>query len=192
MKKTLLSLMALGLLAAHPALAAPACYSAEEIKAENVLRLHSELMVATVTCKQSSTGRDLGAAYSAFTQKNLGPIKGAEGTLISHYQKTRSGKGISHLDVLRTKLANEIGQKMADISAPVFCGQMRDTVTQLADSQIPQLSEYASATYAGAKTLEPACAGVTKAAAVSPSNEASTSGSKPSAKEKTRSVKKSS
>lgn len=186
MKKIFLFAASLLLLSSEAALAAPkSCYSASELRAEKLLRLHSELMVITVTCKQASTGRDLGAAYGAFTRNHLGPIKGAEGTLISHYEKTRSGKGISHLDVLRTRLANDIGQKMADISAPVYCAQLRDLVIQLADSPRPDLPDYAAATYEGVKTLEPACTGVVKAAAVLPPKNATSEPQKPLAKPKT-------
>lgn len=165
MKKAALALLlALGLAGSAQAAPAKGCYSAEEARAENILRLHSELMVITVTCKQASTGRDLGAAYGKFTQNHIGPIKGAEGLLIQHYQKTRSGKGISHLDTLRTKLANEIGQKMADISAPLYCAQTRDVVVQLADSPLKEVGDYAQATYAGIGQLEPLCTKTSQAA----------------------------
>lgn len=191
MKKLALAIMAT-LLMATPAIAAPqACYNVAEERAEHLLRLHSELMVITVTCKQASTGRDLGAAYGAFTQHHLGPIKGAEGTLISHFEKTRSGRGINHLDVLRTRLANDIGQKMADISAPIYCAQKRDLVVQLADSPLPSVSEYAYATYAGVKTTEPTCKGVVRAAELSSQKDADKPVSKGAGKTKNTQPKKS-
>ena len=42
-----------------PAFAASACYSPAELQAEHLLRLHSELMVITVTCRTGSQGEDL-------------------------------------------------------------------------------------------------------------------------------------
>lgn len=188
----LLTLLTALTFAASSAHAAKGCYKAEERRAEQILRLHSELMVATVTCKQASTGRDLGAAYTKFTRNNLGPIKGAEGTLISHYEKTREGKGINHLDVLRTRLANNIGQKMADMSAPVYCAQMRDLVVQMADSPQPTLVDYASATYGGIKTDEPMCQDTAKAAAILPAKSNVQAPVKPQPKAKMDPTKKAS
>ena len=42
----------------------------------------------------------------------------AEQTLIQHYKAIYGGKGIDRLDKLRTRLANEYGQMIADVSAP--------------------------------------------------------------------------
>ena len=113
---------------AVPAWAGSACYSPEQMQAEQVLRLHSELMVITVTCRQGSEGQDLPAAYGAFTQKNIHLLHDAEQTLIAYYRDTTKGDAVGHLDHLRTLLGNEFGQKVADMSAPAFCAAYRDKV----------------------------------------------------------------
>lgn len=110
-----------------PAAAAPACYEPEQVKAEQLLRLHSELMVITVTCRQSSQGQDLVPAYSGFTKKNIDVLHNAEQTMISYY-KANGGNAVPRLDRLRTMLGNEYGQKIATMSAPAFCAAYRDRV----------------------------------------------------------------
>jgi hypothetical protein len=112
---------------AGPAFAAPTCYSPTELPAEHLLRLHSELMVITVTCRQGSQGEDLVAAYTGFTNRNIIVLHNAEQTMIRFYGGP-GGKGVQKLDTLRTKLGNEYGQKIADMSAPAFCGAYRDRV----------------------------------------------------------------
>ena len=109
-------------------LAANACYTPEQMQAEQLLRLHSELMVITVTCRQGSEGQDLPVAYGAFTKKNLAALHQAEKTMMDYYAQSTKGDATDHLDRLRTLLANEYGQKAATLSAPVFCAKYRDRV----------------------------------------------------------------
>ena len=88
--------------------------------AENLLHLHTELMVIALTCHQSSTGEDLIAAYTTFTNKNIAPLHAAESTIIGR------DKTPAHLDKLRTSMANVLAQQAATQSAPIFCAANRD------------------------------------------------------------------
>lgn len=108
--------------------AASSCYNPDQVAAEHLLRFHSELMVITVTCRQSSQGADLVSAYTNFTKQNIERIKQAETTLKDYYTTKNGGDGISQLDQLRTRLGNEFGQEVANQSAPAFCAQRRDKV----------------------------------------------------------------
>ncbi|HAX92076.1 MAG TPA: hypothetical protein DCY07_07720 [Rhodospirillaceae bacterium] len=147
-----------------PARAADRCYSPEEVSAEKLLRLHSELMVITVACKQGSTGRDLGKAYTGFTNRYENELRKAERTLMDYYAKTHGGDGISHLDKLRTKLANDYGQQIANESAPAFCSDRRDAVTYLYDKPKAGLLTKAVSFYDTVSTYEPPCGGKPKKA----------------------------
>jgi len=132
MKKILLAIsFIVAGLACAPAFAGGACYSPVELQAEQLLRLHSELMVISLTCRQSSTGQDLISAYTGFTRNNIAILRDAEQTLIHYYGEQDGGNGIAELDRLRTKLGNEYSQKIADASAPAFCRQKRDRVMVL-------------------------------------------------------------
>jgi hypothetical protein len=111
--------------------AADQCYSPGEMDAEHLLRLHSELMVITVTCHQGSKGENLVPAYTSFTHTNLKALHAAEQTMIAYYHSTYGGDGTPKLDELRTRLGNEYGQKIAKMSAPIFCAMYRDKVLQM-------------------------------------------------------------
>jgi hypothetical protein len=116
------------LMLAVPVFANPgkACYSPIELKAEQLLRLHSELMVISYACKRSSQGFDLISVYTAFTQSNLPELQKADQTLLHHYQTTYGGDGLVQLDDLHTRLGNEAGQVIADQSLESFCNNNRD------------------------------------------------------------------
>lgn len=114
--------------ALNPAFAARRCYSQSELQAEQLLRLHSELMVIAYTCKQGSRAQDLMTYYNGFTSNNIGILHDAEQTLIRYFKIRYHDDGIEHLDDMRTKLGNEVSQTSADDSAPLFCRQYRDKV----------------------------------------------------------------
>jgi len=113
-----------------PAVAGTSCYAPEQMRAEQLWRLHSELMVITVTCRQSSVGQSLSPVYTAFTRKNIAALHRAEQTMVAYYKKNEKGDPLEKLDRLRTKLGNEFGQKAADLSSPVYCSQFRDKVEE--------------------------------------------------------------
>ena len=116
------------LLLSTQAFASVPCYAPEEMQAEQLLRLHSELMVIAVSCRYGSNGQNLVSAYTSFTRNNLADIRQAEQTLRAYYAKNFGDKTNKRLDELRTRLGNEFGQQMANVSAPAFCAQRRDKV----------------------------------------------------------------
>lgn len=137
------------------------CYSPAEFEAEQALRLHSELMVITVTCKRGSYGEDLVRAYTGFTQNNIAMLRNAEGVMTAYYKKVYGGKGVERLDKLRTKLANEFGQEIAAKSAPSFCAEKQDRVLALYNAN-PR-SVKGAVMEIDARTYEPPCSSLKKA-----------------------------
>lgn len=143
--------------------AAARCYSPVEVQAEQLLRLHSELMVITVTCKTGSAGENLVSAYTGFTQQNIGPLHDAEQTMIAYYKKAYGGKGVDKLDRLRTLLANEYGSEIASLSAPAFCARKRDKVLALYRADPGTL--YGEAMAITAHSYDPPCSSLRDVAA---------------------------
>jgi hypothetical protein len=149
---TLLVLMA-------PLYAANQCYSADESKAEQLLRLHSELMVITVACHQGSNGENLVPLYTGFTKAHISILHKAGETLKRYYRAHFGGDGIAQLDKLRTKLGNEYGQKIADISAPLFCAQCRDMLVEMYVATPARIEEELQHLAATEKPYERMCTG---------------------------------
>lgn len=135
------------------------CYSPLEVQAEELLRLHSELMVVTVTCHQASTGENLVPAYTRFTRDNIDDLSQAESVMKAYYRARNGGDGTSQLDVLRTKLGNEFGQAVADMSAPAFCDMYRDKVLALSQNAPGAIEDEVRRMTAEVRTSVPPCKG---------------------------------
>lgn len=138
--------------------AANICYSPAELRAEQLLRLHSELMVITVTCHQGSKGENLVPYYTGFTQAHIAMLHDAEQIMEKHYRICFGGDGINNLDKLRTRLGNEYGQKIADVSAPSFCSQFRDHVIAMYNATPLQINAEISYLMATERPYEKLCA----------------------------------
>lgn len=115
------------------------CYTPTERHAEQLLRLHTELMVTAITCQQDEDGRDLVAGYGDFTRTHVDVIRDAETVMKTFYQSHYGGDGTARLDKLRTQLGNEYGQKIANLSAPGYCGQYRSEVARLYKASAPEI-----------------------------------------------------
>ena len=133
------------------------CYSPAELQAEQLLRLHSELMVITVTCRQGSQGQDLVPAYTNFTRRYLAQLRDAEQTMMHFYKAHYSGDCVKRVDTLRTKLANEIGQQAANLSAPTFCAERRDKVVAFSNDDSLALNNEVKYMCAATKSYVPVC-----------------------------------
>jgi len=145
------------LLLSNPVFAKAECYSSAEMRAEQFLRLHSELMVIAYSCKRSSQNFDLISVYTAFTQNNLGELQAADKTLLDHYKKQYGGDGLTQLDDLHTKLGNEAGQVIADQSLETFCDTNRDRPLKMFFIDRKQLRDEISNMMASAKSYCPLC-----------------------------------
>lgn len=131
----------IGLTASSPAMAHRPCYTIPEMKSEQWLRLHSELMVITVSCRQNSSGDSLAPIYREFTLNNISALHDAEETLMAFYKNNYRASSIRLLDKLRTRLANEFGHKAAILSAPQFCEIYGDKVDTMNQQTLEQLDQ---------------------------------------------------
>ena len=131
MKYCILMLLAVLLLPAQAK--AAACYPPLEQEAEQLVRLHSQLMVITLSCRTTSDGTPLPPAYQKFTKTYLQNIKDAERALINWHRKNNGGNGISRLDRLRTEFSNEYSRTLALLTPARYCEAYRNYVAQAAN-----------------------------------------------------------
>ncbi len=136
---------------------AAACYGHKEMHAEQLLRLHSELMVITAICRNGSAGQPLPQAYGSFTKTHIGVLHDAEQTLIDYYGATLKGNSTRHLDTLRTRLANEYGQKAATMTSPRFCAAFRDKVVHYRAASAEEVENEARLLESAGKAYAPLC-----------------------------------
>lgn len=105
-----------------PAKPKGACYSKAEFEAEQGIRFHTELMVIGLTCREAmGPGRDLFADYKRVTLALRDTIVGWERALIAHYKRSGAANPTRSLDNFRTAVANENAQRIASVTAPVYC-----------------------------------------------------------------------
>jgi hypothetical protein len=139
-----------------------ACYSAAEYDAEQAVRLHTELMVIGLTCNAIEADRKLFAKYQQFTTKNRTSLMNWEKVLIGHFRKTDKGNPTRKFDDFRTVVANEIAQRSALLTPPVFCQTHSDIVDRALSLSDAELKRYLSESKSGEIGVAPPC-GVTVA-----------------------------
>jgi hypothetical protein len=156
-----------------------ACYSAAEYDAEQAVRLHTELMVIGLTCNSIEADRKLFAKYQQFTTKNRTSLMNWEKVLIGHFSQTGKSNPTRQFDDFRTVVANEIAQRSALLTPPVFCQTHSDIVDQALSLSDAELKRYLSEGKSGEIGIAPPC-GVTVAELLDSDLPATTKASKPS------------
>jgi hypothetical protein len=159
--------------------AKPACYSAAEYDAEQAVRLHTELMVIGLTCNAIEADRKLFAKYQQFTTKNRTSLLNWEKILIGHFGQTGKSNPTRQFDDFRTVVANEVAQRSALLTPPVFCQTHSDIVDKALSLSDAELKRYVSEGKSGEIGIAPPC-GVTVAELLDSDLPATTKASKPS------------
>jgi hypothetical protein len=138
------------------------CYSAAEYDAEQAVRLHTELMVIGLTCNAIEADRKLFSKYQQFTTKNRASLMNWEKVLIGHFREIDKNNPTRKFDDFRTVVANEIAQRSALLTPPVFCRTHSDIVDHALSMSESDLKRYLSNEKADEIGLAPPC-GVTVA-----------------------------
>lgn len=105
---------------------APACYSRAEHAAEQMLRLHTEIMTVGLYCKELKASDDPYGMYQKFTTAHRSDIADAEKVLTDFYARGHGGKAM--FDLFRTELANEASRRSAVINVGIYCFEYIDRV----------------------------------------------------------------
>ncbi len=96
-----------------------ACYTHSEHEAEQLIRMHTEMMVVGLTCRSVVPEKNPFGIYQDFSVKNRALLSSSEATMVGHYK--RSGGGLKQFDTYRTELANEVSRRAATIGIPQYC-----------------------------------------------------------------------
>ncbi|MBY6264234.1 hypothetical protein EI613_20255 [Azospirillum sp. 412522] len=107
--------------------ATPACYNRTEHAAEQLMRLHTEMMVVGLTCRTVVPDKKPFDLYQDFSVKNRALLSSSEASLISFYKRSGAGGNATRqFDMFRTELANEISRRAATIGIPQYCANFVD------------------------------------------------------------------
>lgn len=101
---------------------ASACYTQQEMEAEQGLRIHSELMVIALNCQHIAGGNESPyAQYQAFTKRHADIFGKYEQVMQLHFEHAGADKPERALDTMRTKMANKISADAAKMRPAKFC-----------------------------------------------------------------------
>ncbi|CAO3440616.1 hypothetical protein [Azospirillum endophyticum] len=107
--------------------ATPACYNRAEHAAEQLMRMHTEMMVVGLTCRTVMPDKKPFDLYQDFSVKNRALLSSSEASLIAFYKRSGAGGNATRqFDMFRTELANEISRRAATIGIPQYCANFVD------------------------------------------------------------------
>jgi len=102
--------------------AAPVCYHANEIEAEQAMRYQAKLMVLSDSCRSNS--------YGQFVNQNGPAIKAYQAQLISYYRRTDSRHAEDAFDRFLTRLANQEALAAGAQNTATLCGKSQEFLAQ--------------------------------------------------------------
>ena len=70
------------------------CYSQAEFEADQLLELHTELMVIGLKCRSAYPVENPFGAYNDFTRLHRSALSGAERQMMEHFRRHGGGNGI--------------------------------------------------------------------------------------------------
>lgn len=136
------------------------CYTPREFEAEQGLRIHSELMVISLTCMKMAQGSgNMYEKYQAFSKKNSNLIKGYENDMIDYFRAQGSAAPEKQFHSLRTSLANEISQHAIKMSTGSFCQHFASRIDSALAMNQEKLRRWAQQPWPNSPTSKPMCQG---------------------------------
>jgi len=135
------------------------CYTPREFEAEQGLRIHSELMVISLTCMKTAQGSSIYDKYQTFTKKNSTLIKEYENDMISYYRAQGAASPEKQFHSLRTSLANEISQHAIKMSTGSFCQHFASRIDSALAMDQEKLRRWAQQPWPNSPTSQPICQG---------------------------------
>ena len=158
MRFLLITLLAIIIIAA-PA-SASSCYRAQEVEAEQGIRIHSELMVIGLNCQHMTpTGyKNFYTQYREFTAKHGDLFATYEEVLMRHFRKNGKGSAEKQLNTMRTDFANKISKDAAKLRPDIFCSQYSLRIPKAAKMSRDEVRTWAATVYPGTSVSQPLCA----------------------------------
>jgi hypothetical protein len=134
-ESALATLSALG--SALPAIEGGECFSQTQLEAQQVMQLHTELMVASLTCPEAyDLGGDLYQRYRAFTVTHADKLRVAQRRLEGMVG------GQEAFDDYRTDLANAEAQLVVELSIGTYCAMRESRFNSLIDAEPVNFNDY--------------------------------------------------
>lgn len=102
--------------------AAPHCYKASEIEADQAVRYQAKLMVLSDSCRSKS--------YSEFVHRNAEVIMAYQHRLIDYFRRINGHRPEDAFDRFLTRIANQISLATGQVPLDTLCGKSADFLAQ--------------------------------------------------------------
>jgi hypothetical protein len=155
--RNLTAVLAVMVLLAGTVPAAAQCYNERQFEAEQGLRIHSELMVISLTCMKMPEGPDMYLKYQEFTKKNKALISSYEADMIGYFRDNGYAAPEKQFHTLRTNLANQISQHAIKMSTASFCQHFGTRIDRALGMDQENLRQWAAQPWPNSPTTHPAC-----------------------------------
>lgn len=157
--KLLFSFFVLLLVISAQSFAANKCYSANEVEAEQGVRIISELMVIGLNCQHlTPRGQEnLYNQYQKFAKSHSHLFSGYENTLLSFYRKEGQSNPERHLHQVRTDVANKISKDVAVMRPDSFCAVYAPRITKASAMTEAKIRKWAQTVFPGHPVSRPTC-----------------------------------
>lgn len=133
------------------------CYDVNQFEAEQGLRIHSELLVISLTCQKVPGYSNLYSKYQQFTKKNKLLLSDYENRLINFHKNNGERSPAKKLHSLRTDLANEISQHAITMSVTSFCTYFGKRVDKALNMEKAVLQKWARQIWPNQETKIAVC-----------------------------------
>ncbi len=145
------SLIAIALMGvAASASAAPQCYRASEIEAEQAMRYQAKLMVLSDACRSTS--------YNQFVNRNSAVIISYQHALIGRFRRSEGRHAEDAFDRFLTKLANQFALGAGQQPVDALCGQSAGFLTQARDFRAEEFRRFVAQQAVEERQSYPRCA----------------------------------
>lgn len=129
--------------------AAPPCYSANEIEADQAVRYQAKLMVLSDSCRSSS--------YSDFVHRNAQILSAYQRQLIGFYRRSEPRRPEDAFDRFLTRIANQIALTTGQEPLVSLCAKAADFLTQANSFSKEEFRRYVAAQATEERKSYPIC-----------------------------------
>lgn len=123
----------------HPA---GACVNEPELLAEQFMKLHTELMVTSLTCHDAYQDGNLFNQYRQFTVNHQNRIRDSQTALERFLGRYQHGNRARLFDTYRTLMANNESQTVINVSHNTYCQAQRERFYRIANFSDADLQSY--------------------------------------------------
>ncbi len=130
--------------------AAPQCYKASEIEADQAVRYQAKLMVLSDSCRSNS--------YSEFVHRNAAVISAYQHQLIDYFRRINGRRPEDAFDRFLTRIANQVALTTGQEPLDKLCGNAADFLARAVKFGKEEFRHFVASQAAEERKSYPNCA----------------------------------